>query len=124
VLIELLGDFLESADLRRETRVAPATIPQRADTEPECCQLFAKLIVHFTRDTPSLVFLREDEARQQLGSCTFGALAFLHLFPQRRVGQRELRGSLVDANLEQLVRTPERFLRTLAFRQIEMCADD
>ena len=79
VLIELLSDFLERADLRRQSRVASATVFQGADAESERGQLLTELIVHLTRDAAALILLCEDEKREQLGSRALGALAFLHL---------------------------------------------
>ena len=72
IAIELLRDGVERLDLRGQRGLAGTGLLERADAERQRGQLLAELIVHLARDAPPLVFLREDESRQQLGAGPLG----------------------------------------------------
>ena len=72
VTIELPRDFLQRLDERPDIRRACGRFLQGADAAAQSRQLFAELIVHLARDPPPFVFLREDEAGEELGACPLG----------------------------------------------------
>ena len=72
VAIEPFGDLGERGDVVRQVGALAARVPEQRDAQAERRQLLAELIVHVARDAPPLVFLDEDEVRQQLGARTLG----------------------------------------------------
>ena len=86
VAVELLRDRSRAIRLARASPASVAArVLERLDPQRERRQLLAELIVHFARDAPPLVFLREHQPRQQFGARPFGALGALGPFPLREV---------------------------------------
>ena len=59
-------------DVRAPVVAVAARVLEHANPQRERRQLLAELIVHFARDSPPLVLLREHQARQELGAGPFG----------------------------------------------------
>ena len=86
VFVELERQLLQRLDLGAELASVDRLRGERFEREPERGQLLPKLIVQFTCDSSALVFLRQDQACQQLQAFLFDPAPLGHLDAKRLIG--------------------------------------